>query len=302
MADSGDEETAGLLVALAPKLAELRNLVASGGPSNGGASGGHSLHWRYELMATWCVLNTLQATYNAHDVEGGSGDGDGDGDGSGAGSTGGLKASVWRWFIRALKAGAGQPMQKLGLSGVMSMVSLELDHKEGKTAMASTGGSAAMDGVGAAGGGGNTDAEAATGAGTTFSWRKAFAPSDEKSNGKSNGNLNGNSNGTTSTSVILLLTDRETVRELCSALAFDRKLEANGRGGGGGAAQWSAGVEELMNEAMRTGPTIYPKTRLSHVSYVFKSKHARQVKSVVNLCGADSVKALLEGAVANLKV
>ena len=151
MADGGDAETAKILMTLAPKLAELRQAISGGTAGGAAGGGGHSLHWRYELMAAWCVLNTLQATYSAHSGGNGMGpsraegmgssgagaaigasegagegadEGVGEGEGEGAGeSEGDLQALVWRLFVRALKAGAGQPMQKLALASVMSMVS-----------------------------------------------------------------------------------------------------------------------------------------------------------------------------------
>ena len=46
--------------------------------------------------------------------------------------------------------------------------------------------------------------------------------------------------------------------------------------------------------------SLTPRTLL-HARYVFKSKHARQVKSVVGLCGMGAVAPLLDGVVANLK-
>lgn len=65
-------------------------------------------------------------------------------------------------------------------------------------------------------------------------------------------------------------------------------------------AQWSEGVEDLINDAARSGLTLFPKAALGHISIVFKSKHERVVKSITSLLGPSAACSLLKAASANL--
>jgi hypothetical protein len=84
-----------------------------------------------------------------------------------------------------------------------------------------------------------------------------------------------------------LLADQAAAGRLLRALAFDRR-------GGGEEGQWSVGVVECVRDGARDGGAgRFPKTRLAHVSPLFKSKHARLAKHLTRAGGSAAARTLL---------
>ena len=211
-------------------------------PSDGSPS---VLHWRYQLLVSWQLLHLLRPDLDR-------------------------PASVWRWFLQALKSGDGQPLQKLALAGLFRLTSFQLPPLPPNSIATSP---REEDFV------------------VLQSPVEQLAQDEEEE-----------SACLVSPDVAEALCDPGLLKTFCLALAHDHpQIGEAAQGGLRSTALWSTGVEDLLRDANRKKGSTIPFTRSALISRSFTVRHAQLIRQLLRCVGPRLIRPLMAAAISMLE-